>query len=231
MACPCDKPGASRLGNGATSQARPITLSGLSVGTGGFEFNVPPLPDLSWAGWGLVLKSDQQEATLSLTRRFYVYEGGGGLSSPQLDLYVDGEFFRLGIAASAFNATFKPQSAALTNFLAYPLTGEQLKTWPRFAWVRTELEVAENAEVTHELQPSTVDWVVKFDPEDVWTVSVQGRTGGNWQTETKLTNLTTGTSAWQFSGGLVAAQPPSRLAVTHDKAGTIAAVIYEKVAL
>lgn len=230
MSCPCDKPGA-RLGNGDSSEPRPITLSGLSVGTGGFEFNVPPLPDSSWAGWGFVLKSDQQEATLSLTRRFFVYEGGGGLSSPTLELAVDGEFLRLGIAASSFNATFKPQSAALTNFLAYPLTASQLRTWPRYAWVRTEIEVEENEEITQELEASTVDWALKFDPEDVWTVAVQGKTGGNWTTETKLFNLTTGTSPWKFAGGLVDAQPPTRLAITHDKAGTITAVLYQKVAL
>ena len=138
---------------------------------------------------------------------------------------------RLGIAASSFNATFKPQSAALTNFLAYPLTASQLRTWPRYAWVRTEIEVEENEEITQELEASTVDWNLKFDPEDVWTVSVQGKTAGNWTTETKLFNLTTGTSAWKFAGGLVDAQPPTRLAIQHDKAGTITAVLYQKVAL
>lgn len=196
-----------------------------------FEFNTPGLPDSSYAGWGLVLKGDVAEATLDLKRRFHVSAGGGGLSSPGISLYVDGNFTRMGISASAFNATLKPQATAMVSFVAYPLKADQLLTWPRFGWIRTEFELDENEEGSQELSSSTVDWVLKFDPDDVWTVQVQGRTGGNWSTDGKIFNLTSGSPAWQFSGGLVTAQPPTRLKVSHDKAGTVAAVLYEKVAL
>ena len=158
MGCPCK--GAPP--NGPPSRARPITLSGLTVKTTGFEFNVPPLPEVGYSGWGLVIRSDVDEATLSIQRRFHTSEGGGGLSSPSINLYVDGKFTRLGISAPAFNATFKPQSAAVTNFIAYPLTAEQLLTWPQHGYVRDEVSVDQAATENKQAPSSCVSWEAKL---------------------------------------------------------------------
>jgi len=203
----------------------------LSVASTGFEFNVPPLPESGFAGWGLVIKSDIDEAQLTLQRRFHTSQGGGGLSSPNINLYIDGKFTRLGIAAPAFNATFKPQSSAVTNFIAYPLTAEQLKVWPRYGYVREEVSVDQSTSETAQAPSSCVSWEAKFDPADIWTIEVQSQDAGNWTTDTKLLSVSTGTAPWLWSGGEVPAQTPLRLSLSHDKAGTIATQLYWKVAI
>jgi hypothetical protein len=197
--------------------------------TTGFELQTPNLPE-GWGGWGLVLNSDVAESELKVHRRFDGKDGGG-LTSSVNTLYVDGKFTKLAFSSTAVNIKWVPQSDAIASGILYPLTGEQLSTWNQTAWTRSKLEVATGATETVEAPQSANAWRLLIDPADVWTVEVQFSSAGNWTTEGKVFNATTGTAPWQYSGGEVTSQGPARLSVSHDNGGTVTGYVLWRIAL
>ena len=226
--CGCSVP--ADYGRESDRWPEPITFSGVQVKGGtGFELQTPNLPE-GWGGWGLVLSSDTDESELKLSRRFDGKEGGG-LTSDVSTLYVSGKFTKVGISATAVNVQWVPQADGLVSGILYPLTGEQLSTWSRRGWTREKVEVAAGATETSEAPQSARGWRLQIAPADVWDVSVDFRSSGNWVNEAKYKNLTTGTAPWQYAGGIVPSQGPARLSLSHNNAGSVTAYVLWEIAL